>query len=233
MTDDVVGLIQAIVKDQLRSFRTADLAVVSGVYPHESASDSDNYACDVTLRDSGLELKRVPVGTPRIGAVAIPNKDDLVLVQYLGGDIHSAIITTRVFNDVDRPPVSKGGEFVYVSPDSPASGIRRMYLEFPNGNKLTLDDDKLLLEMGSSTVTVNHDGDVKIESGGKLSIDTQGDTSVSVTGNLELKASGDVKLEGANVSIKGQANATVEADASATLKGAAVKVAGQIDLAAA
>jgi len=233
MSEDMVQIIRAIVKDQLQSLRTLDLAVVTALYPHESALDDNNYACDLQLRDSGLELKKVPVSTGRVGAVAIPNKDDVVLVQYVGGDIHSVIITGRVHTDADRPPVAKVGECVYVSPDDPASGIRRVYLEFPNGNKLTLDDDKLLLEMGNSTITVNHDGDIEISSAGKLKLATQGDGSLDVAGDLSLKASGDLKLEGTNVSVRAQANASIEGRAGATLKGATVKVAGQISFAAA
>ena len=164
MNLDAVAVIQAVVRDHLRGFKTAELGVVTAVYSHESAGDKNNYECDVRLRDSGLELKRVPVSTQRVGSVAIPNRDDLVLVQYLNGDIHSAIIAARLHNDQDRPPEAKPREFVYVSPDASQSGIRRMYLEFPNGNKLLLDDDKLVVEMGSTKLTMNHNGDVVVDS---------------------------------------------------------------------
>jgi uncharacterized protein involved in type VI secretion and phage assembly len=233
MSDDMVQIIRAIVRDQLQALRTTDLAVVTAVHAHESASDMNNYACDLQLRDSGLELKQVPVSTGRVGAVAIPNKDDVVLVSYIAGDIASAIVTGRMHTDAARSPVAKPGEWVYVSPDDPAADIRRVYLEFPNGNKLTLDDDKLSMEMGSSTITVNHDGDIRIESGGKLTVETQGNTSVSVSGDLALKASGDVSLEGTNVAVKAKANATLEGTAGATVKGASVKIGGQIMFSAA
>jgi phage baseplate assembly protein gpV len=230
---DVVRLIQSIVRDQLRSFRTAELGVVTAVHPHESDGDKNNYGCDVRLRDSGLQLKHVPVSTARIGAVAIPNTDDLVLVQFLQGDIHSAIITGRLYNDQDRPPLAKAQECVYISPDDPKSGVRRLHLAFPNGNKLTLDDDKLVLELGQTTLTINNDGDIALNSNAKLTIETNGDASLQAGGNLEIKASGDVKLEGVNVAIKAQANASLEGTAGSTVKGATVKVVGQIEFAAA
>jgi uncharacterized protein involved in type VI secretion and phage assembly len=228
---DVISVIQAVVRDQLRAFHTAELGVVTALYPHASAGDKNNYGCDVRLRDSGLELKQVPVSTGRIGAVAIPNIDDLVLVQFLHGDMHTAIITGRLYNDQDRPPEARARECVYIAPDDPESGVRRLYLEFPNGNKLTLDDDKLVLEMGQTTLTVNHDGDVALSSSARLTIETQGDTSLKASGNLTLNATGDVQIEGMNVSLKAQANASVEGTAGATVKGAMVKVAGQIDFA--
>ncbi len=232
MSYDAVSLIQAIVRDQLRSFKTADLGVVTQVYSHESSSDKNNYECDVRLRDSGLELKRVPVATSRIGAVAIPNPDDLVLVQFLHGDIHAAVITGRLYNDQDRAPEAKPQECVYISPDPSQKDIRRLYLEFPNGNKLLLNDDKLEIEMGKTKLTVNNNGDIAINSNAKVTIDTKGDASVKVNGNLELNATGDVNLEGTNVSVKGKANATLEGSAATTVKGTSVKVAGKIDFSA-
>ena len=133
-----MDLIQAIVRDQLQAHRTAELGVVTKVHSHASGSDKNNYECDVRLRDSGLELKRVALCTQRVGSVAIPNPDDMVLVQYLNGDVNSAVITGRLYNDQVRSPEAKAHEFVYISPDSAESGIRRIYMELPNGNKLLL-----------------------------------------------------------------------------------------------
>ncbi len=166
---------------------------MTGVYSRESASDKNNYECDVRLRDSGLELKRVPVSTQRIGAVAIPNKDDLVLVQFLNGDIHSAVIAGRVYNDRDRPPEAKPHEFVYVSPDQAESGVRRIYLEFPNGNKLLLNDDKLVLEMGRTKLTVNNNGEVVLNSHDQsiTLTDQNGSNMVKI-----MVAQGQIKVQG-------------------------------------
>lgn len=201
MMTDTITLIQAIIRDQLRSFKTAELGVVTAVYSHESGSDKNNYECDVRLRDSGLELKRVAVCTQRVGAAAIPNVDDLVLVQFLHGDIHAAFVTGRVYNDQDRPPEAKPREFVYVSPDAAESGVRRLYLEFPNGNKLLLDDDKLLLEMGTTKLTVNHDGEVVLDSN---------DQDITIT---DQSGANSVKLsvQAGKVTVQGQTKVVVEA----------------------
>jgi hypothetical protein len=198
---DAITLIQAVIRDQLQSFKTAELGVVTKLYAHESSSDQNNYQCDVKLRNSGLELKRVSVATSRIGSAAIPNKDDLVLVQYLDGDIHSAVITGRLYNDADRPPEAKPHEFVYVSPDRAEQGVRRIYLEFPNGNKLLLDDDKLLLEMGKVKLTVNHDGEVELNS------NDQTITLTDQSGNNLVK----INVQQGQVKVQGQTKVTVEA----------------------
>jgi hypothetical protein len=76
--NDAITLLQAVIRDELQSFKTAELGVVTNVYSHESSSDKNNYECDVKLRNSGLELKRVAVATQRIGAAAIPNQDKWV-----------------------------------------------------------------------------------------------------------------------------------------------------------
>lgn len=210
MTTDAISLIQAVIRDQLRAFKTAELGVVTAVYSHESASDRNNYECDVQLRDSGLELKRVPVCTQRVGAVAIPNVNDLVLVHYLNGDIHSAVISGRLYNDQDRPPQASSAECVYVSPDDPASGVRRLYLEFPNGNKLLIDDDKLVLEMGQSKITVNHDGDIEVNSG------SSDITLTDQSGSNLVK----IQVQAGQVSVTGQTKVTVDAPQIELVQGA-------------
>src|SRR5207247_1123804 len=55
---DLVGIIQAIVRDRLASLRVAEIGVVTAVFPHESDGDKSNYECAVRLRDSGLDLPR-------------------------------------------------------------------------------------------------------------------------------------------------------------------------------
>jgi len=231
---DAVGVIRAIVRDQLRGFRVAELGVVTAVYPHESSSDKNNYECDVKLRDSGLELKRVPVATSRVGFAAIPNKDDLVLLQYLHGEAHGAVITGRIYNDTDRPPEAKAHELVYVSPDKAESGVRRLYFELPNGNKLLVNDDKLVIEMGKTTLTINHDGDLVIDSNAKVTITSKGDTSIEAKGNIDLKtSSGNVTIEGMSVSMKGKSGATVDGGSSTTVKGGSISIAGTTNFSAA
>jgi phage baseplate assembly protein gpV len=206
MSTDVVDLIQAVIRDQLRSFKTSELGVVTQVYSHESSSDKNNYECDVRLRDSELELKRVPVSTQRVGSVAIPNKDDLVLVHYLNGDIHSAVIIGRFYNDKDRPPQAKPHEFVYISPDKAESGIRRIYLELPNGNKFLLDDDKIELEMGKTKLTINHDGSVEVKSNNQpiTLTDQNGNNKIEIdapTGQIKVQSKTKVVVEAPQIEL--------------------------------
>lgn len=224
---DAVGVIRAIVREQLRAFRSSELGVVTAAYGHAGSSDRDYYQCDVRLRDSGLELKRVAVATPRIGAGALPDVGNLVLLQFVGGAADAAVIVGCLYNEDDAPPKVASHESVYVSPHSAESGIRRLYVELPNGNKLTLDDDALVMEMGRTTVSVKHDGDVELRVGGAMKITADGDATVESKGSIALRTSaGDVSIEGLNVSVKATAQAKVEGGATATLKGASVSLNG-------
>jgi phage baseplate assembly protein gpV len=229
MTASAVDIIRAVVQDQLRGFRTAELGVVTAVYARASASDPNNYECDVRLRNSGLDLTRVPVVTSRVGAAAIPNQNDLVLIQFLHGDAHAAVIAGRLYNDVDRSPEAKPHECVYVCPDPEEAGIRRLYVQFPKGHTLTLDDDQLVLAMGATTITIGHDGDVVVQSNGKLTLTAKGDASLETKGSLTLRAQGDVTVEGQSATVKGTAGATLDGGSAATVKGATIKIAGKTD----
>jgi uncharacterized protein involved in type VI secretion and phage assembly len=222
----LVSTIQAIVREELRHLYLAELGVVTELHAHESESDKNNYACSVQLRDGGLELRSVPIATPRIGLCALPNVGDLVLVQFLGGDPNAPVVTARLYNESARPPVAKAGESVYESPDGEESGVRRAFLKLPNGATLTWDDETITLETGATKLAIHHDGEVTLESADKVTVKSTGDTIVESQGALNMKATGDVSLEGMNVNVKAQMNAQVEGQIGATLKGVNVAIKG-------
>lgn len=234
LVPDLIGIVQAVVRDQLAGLRVAEIAVVTDVFPHASESDKDNYACSIRLRDTGLELPKVPVATQRIGLSAIPNVDDLVLVSFVGGSLQGAVITGRLYNDTDRPPASKAKECVYESPDDAESGLRRLSIKLPNNNTLLVDDDKVVLATGDTKVTINNGGDVEISSNAKVvvsssgntEVTSQGDISLEASGSLKLKAQSDVSIEGLSVAVKAQTSAQVEGQASTTVKGPMISLAG-------
>jgi phage baseplate assembly protein gpV len=223
---DVVGIIRSIIREELKSHRTTELGVVTKLFPHASDGDKNNYTCNVMLKDTGLELQNVGIATLRIGVAAIPDVNDLVLVQFIGGDINSAVVTGRVYNDENRPPVASEHEYVYVSPHDKDSSVRRVYLEFPNGNIFLLDDDKLEIEIGKNKVVVENSGDISVESSGKLKIEAKGDITVNTKGKLSLDASTDINISATNISIKSKASSSVEAGASTIVKGATVSLKG-------
>jgi phage baseplate assembly protein gpV len=236
---DLVELIRAIVRAEQARLHVAELAIVTKTYPHASGSDKNNYACDVRLRDSGLELRAVPVATQRIGQVAMPNVDDLVLLNFVGGDVHGALVVGRLYNDADRPPEAKDQEWVYASVDGAQSGIRRAHFEFPNGNLATLDDDQLVVQLGGSTLTIKHDGDIEIAGPARIALRCDGDMSLAATGNVSIEAQGSLSLkagtgatlQGLTALLEGQTSADVKGGAAASLKGPLVTLGGNVSVA--
>jgi uncharacterized protein involved in type VI secretion and phage assembly len=231
---DVVGLLQALVRAELSKLRVAEAGVVRKAYSHASGGDKNNHAVDVELRDTGLLLPKVPVAAGRIGVNNLPNEGDLVLVQFLGGDLHGAIVTGRLYNEADRPPEAKPKEWVFVCPDPAESGLRRIHIELPEGNALTVDDKQLLLKCGSTSVKIKNGGDVEVKSAGSIKLKADGSLSLQAGGDIEIKAGGkltakadmDLKLEGLSASVKAQTAAQLEGGAQAGVKGPMVSLAG-------
>lgn len=213
--EDVVSVIRSIVREELKSHRTLELGTVTKLYSHESDSDKNNCACNVKLKDSDLELQNVGISTQRIGAVSIPNKDDLVLVQFINGDVNNAVVIGRVYNDVDMPPVAKPHEFVYISPDKKESGIRRIYLEFPENNKFLLNDEEISIEAGTTKIKFNHDGDIEINSNSKLNIKANGEINIEA-GKTKIKFNHDGDIE---INSNSKLNIKTESDVSIASSG--------------
>jgi uncharacterized protein involved in type VI secretion and phage assembly len=199
--------IQRIIQDELGRVRTAELAIVQEQHPHASDSDEDNYACTVKLRNSGIVLKQVPVATSRIGSVSIPAVGDLVLVQFLGGDINAPVITSSLYNDEDRPPANKDGQAIVHLPltagDSDAVHLelhsgdtRQILIKLGNGLSIHLQDDdpvvKLEVDSGKATVQIDRDGAIALKSNGKLQIEAN---------EINIKATGQLNLKGATINL--------------------------------
>ena len=207
--------IRRIVRQELQTIRTAELAVVQELHPHAADSDKDNYACTVVLRNSGLVLAKVPVITQRLGQASIPAVDDLVLVQFLGGDINAAVITGSLYNDADRPPLNDAGQMVLHLPlGAAASDAVKMtlrtgderVLELALGSGLTLqlqDDDpvvKLEVDGGKAVVQIDRDGAVKVTTQGDVSVESQGKLALKGA-QIDVEAQGTLNLKGGTVNI--------------------------------
>jgi phage baseplate assembly protein gpV len=190
--------IQRIVQDELAAVRTAELATVK-----DEHSADDRYSCDVVLRDSQLVLKEVPVATGRIGSAAIPVAGELVLVQFVGGDVNGPVIVGRLYNDADAPPPNGDGDAVLHLPlgagDDDAVHIelfsgstRKAVVKLGSGLELTLQDDdpavKLDVGQGKATLQIAKDGAVSLESQGKLGVKAS-EISIEAQGQLTLKGS--------------------------------------------
>ena len=204
MTLTLFESIQEIVRDELGRMRTAEIATVQTQHPHASSGDNDNYACTVALRDSGIVLGHVPVATGRIGSASIPAVGELVLVQFVNGDINAPVIVGRLYNDQDRPPENADGQAIFNLPLD-GSGI---HVELDAGSP-----PKVLLKVGSSiqlkiqdddpavVVDVGGAGTLKIAKDGAVSIKTNGDLKLEAGGDIDIEAQSQLTLKGATVNI--------------------------------
>ena len=206
MSVSLYDSMRRIVREELARLRTAELAVVTEQHPHASESDTDNYACTVQLRDSGIVLKRVPVATHRTGMVSIPAVGDLVLVQFVGGDVNAPIVIGSLYNDADRPPENDDGQAILHLPlaagDSDAAHIEVSSKDGPvlvvrmGGTVVTIQDDDPAIEIdvgGNAAVSIGSNGAVKLSSSGNI--------DVKADGNISIEASGKLTLKGATVNI--------------------------------
>ena len=204
MTLTLFESIQEIVRDELARMRTAELATVQQQHPHASSGDTDNYACTVVLRDSGIVLGHVPVATGLIGSASIPAVGELVLVQFVNGDINHPVIVGRLYDDQDRPPQNAAGQAIL---ELPLAG---------GGIHVELDGNsppKVILKVGSSielkiqdddpavVVDVGGNGTLKIAKDGAVSIKTDGDLKLEAGGNIDIEAQSQLTLKGATVNI--------------------------------
>lgn len=207
MTATLYDTIRRIVQEEMGQIRTAELAVVEEQH-------ADEFAATVKLRDSGIVLRKVPVATQRIGAASIPAVGDLVLVQFVGGDVNAPIITGRLYNDEDRPPANDDGQAILHLPldagDDDAvhwelhSGDKReIVLKLGGGLELNLRDDDPVVELsvdgGKATLKIERDGAVTLESQGNLKVKG---ADVSLEGDsIKVEASGELNLKGAKVNL--------------------------------
>lgn len=201
MSTTLLETIQKIVQDELVRVRTAELGIVQEQHPHAGESDKDNYSCSVLLRDSKILLRSVPVATDRIGQVSIPAVGEMVLVQFVGGSIQAPVITGRLYNDEDRPPVNQDGKSVLHVPlgagesdavhlEITSGDTRAILLQLGSGLKVQLQDDDPVIEVdageGNAKIRIDRDGAVSVESQGKLKIGAS-EISIEAQGNLTLK----------------------------------------------
>lgn len=106
----LVEIIRRVVRAELARRRGCRLAVVVATHPHTDDGDENNHEVDVRLKHDGLELRRVPVVVPFAGFAAGPRVDDLVLVDFLDGDLAQPFVLGALHHAARRPPVYADGE---------------------------------------------------------------------------------------------------------------------------
>jgi phage gp45-like len=157
--DSILGIMQKVAAREAEKLHTTELGVVTAVFPHTSDGDQDNYAVSVQLKNrpdpngTPLELRKVPVSTQYIGWANIPKVGDLVVVQFVGGDLNAPIVTGRLYHDAERPPAKNDvGKAVL-------DGLETITITLKSGTKIEIDAD--------GNVNIEAKGEVVINSGDK------------------------------------------------------------------
>lgn len=202
---EMVDVIKKIVQHELSKVRIGDLGIVTSIFSHSDNGDKDNYECNVKLKNSDLELRKVPIATNHIGTVAIPNVNDLVMITFVAGDVNQPIVIGRLYNDEDRPPVNKEKEYIL---EAPFRGTTRFKID---------ENEDIILTAGETTLTLKKDGDLLINSKANAKITVEGDANLECQGNITIKSD-------KNINITAQSDTTIEC---ANCK---VKASGNIDL---
>ena len=163
--DNIVELIRTIAEKEVKKIHTMELGIITSVFSHQNEEDMDNYECNVRLRDKGVELRKVPIATQHIGLVNTVHVGDLVLISFINGNINSPVIVGRLYNDEDRPPTSNQEEVVYIPPYSKNNQLRRLNIVLPEGTvNITLNDDKISIIAGRSSMFANSVGKISLKS---------------------------------------------------------------------
>lgn len=196
--NNLYDTLRKIVQQEMARHRSAELAVVQEVHP----CDPDNYACTVVLRDTDMVLKQVPLATVRKGVAFVPDVGDLVLVQFIGGQLNAPVITGSLYNDEDRPPKNAEKQAVLELPVGDTDGVRievnsdsakSIVVTIGSALKMTLIDDDPVVSLdvgdGSAKLSIARDGSVKLESGNALEIKAGADIKIEASGQLNLKGS--------------------------------------------
>jgi uncharacterized protein involved in type VI secretion and phage assembly len=191
----------------------------------KSVFNQQTYSCTVELRESGIVLPKVPIATGVMGAVAAPAEGDLVIVTFLGGDVHAPVVTGRLYNEQIAPPAFDAGQIVAMLPGGEDDTTKALQLQIETAGdsrslKITLDGSvKIELEINDGGIRFQaQDAKLTLEqsssSDGKAELSVAGSTvTIEESGDVTVTASGTLKLKGSQIEIS--------ADST-------VKVAGQV-----
>jgi uncharacterized protein involved in type VI secretion and phage assembly len=212
----LIDIVRHVVQQEMAHNRGAAMGVVTTLFPHEAEDDENNYEVNVRLKYEELELRRVPMAVTHMGVAVPPRVGDLVLVQFINGDMNQPVVTGRFYHDGERPPLHHQDEFLYEQrlTDGTLNHLRfsddgAIFLQrdvtAPEDNSqaragVKIDPDgNIEIKAGDSIViTLTNENDIKIKADGKqVTIDCQ---TLTVNGDLVVSgASGTTTISGTTI----------------------------------
>jgi phage baseplate assembly protein gpV len=197
----ILEIVRRVVEQEMVRNRGSLLGMVSTVFPHTAENDENNYEVNVKLKHEGLELRRVPVAVGHVGVAAPPRAGDLVLVQFLNGDLNQPVVTGRFYHADERAPLHKEDEVLF---EHRVSDGTLNHLRFATDGTIYLQRDVTKPGDNSEAKT-----SVKIDgASGEIEIKVGDDTKVELKSD-KIKITGDVEIDGDLVVLKGSNKTTI------------------------
>jgi uncharacterized protein involved in type VI secretion and phage assembly len=191
----------------------------------KSVKGSGDYACTVELRETHLVLPDVPIATSAMGLASLPSEGDLVVVLFVGGDLHAPVVIGVLYNEKVAPPENDSNLLVGVRPGGETATDKRMEWSISTPGDGTRELHVLLDGKVKVEVTVNDEGIVL----------TAQDTKFTLKQTSGSDGKAELQVGNSKVTIEQAGNVTVEAEKTLTLKAnkielsadAQVKISGQ------
>ena len=236
----IIDAVKKVAENEFRKVLTTELGIITSVYPHTDEGDNDNYECNVKIKDKDLELRRVPIMTQHIGLSNPVHIGDLVLVTFINGDINAPVILGRLYNDENRPPLSKEEEVIYSPAYSRNPDLRRLNIVLPGSEaqsvNIDLRDNELTTKIGDSLVTIKESGviELRTEQGKKCTmilddkgfrVDTEGEVQIHSEESISFECDKNISLRAENIILESQQALTLKSGTSLDISsGAPLKI---------
>lgn len=198
-----IDIMRRVARAELATRRGCRLAVVTATRPHEAEDDENNYEVDVRLKHEDLELRRIPVCTSIPGFTASPRVDDLVLVDFLDGDLAQPIVIACLYHAADRPPIHADGELIieHRAPDD-----TRNQLRFAADGSIQLQREVTKTDHSEATarILLDQDGTIRITVKDKITLTLAEDGITLDAPNVPVSVKCDGLIVEADVTVKGE-----------------------------
>ncbi len=161
-----------------------------------------------------------PMGGAQRGLFLFPQKDDLVVLGYIGGDPHRPIVLGSFWDSASAPPIEvkdgKAEDYCLKTPNNVQMMIhdedskQKLTVTMPSEAKFELDDEnqKAALQDKDGNNALQMDlknGEITLQAKSKLVLNA-GKTTVTLeeNGKITIKGSGDITIDGKTITGKAQ-----------------------------
>lgn len=171
---DLVDLVRRCVREEMASRRGPQLATVTALTVHAGTDDTANYEADVRLKHDGLEIPQVPIAVAHVGFAAPPRVGDLVLVEFLDGDLQQPLLTGRFYHDQERVPLFRENEVLF---EHRLADDTVNHLRFADDGSIFLQREVKKREDNSeftAGLRIAPDGLIEIKAGGRITVTLDG-----------------------------------------------------------